>query len=255
MNLPDELDPRVIRLEKLIKGIGLAAVAVAASSAVIAVGASVVAASAIALVALAAVNFAVPVGARYLALKKQKGRTRLAEVFSEETIREDERQEAERIKDLEQSYKTSRSEIEGAQEELRSQMSCASDEEHTMLESQIRALQDVIENAEEMLRQRKVDFCELQRVNKLYIAFHRSAAAMERTQGAERNPAEFQRIETARAGIKQRLRQALAGKTIEQMNAQMRPKSDLQRVAQMGNSRPLVSPVRIKEEPNVPRHR
>ena len=104
MNLPDELDPRVIKLEKLIKGIGLAAVAVAASSAVIAVGASVVAASAIALVALAAVNFAVPVGARYLALKKQQALTRLAEVFSEETIREDERQEAERIKDLEQSY-------------------------------------------------------------------------------------------------------------------------------------------------------
>jgi hypothetical protein len=241
-------DPRAKSVEKWAKVGGVAVVATAASVAVIAVGATVITAAVVGVVALAAVNFGVPVAARFIALKKQQTMTKLAEVFSEETIREDERNEGERITILEQQYRTSRSELEGAQEELRQQAHGATNDEVAMLETQISSLQGVIDNAESTLRQRKEDFAELQRVNKLFIAFHRSAAAMEKAQGAERDPAELQRLDTARAAIKTRMRSALAGKTIETMNAQLHQKVDIVRVAQLGNSKPITIPTKLQQE-------
>jgi hypothetical protein len=166
---------------------------------------------------IAMVNL-VPVVARSLALWKQKSLTALTEAFSEETIREDEGKEAERVRLLESQYITSRSELEGAQEELRKQLKGASPDEEGMLQAQIDAMEQVIIGAQETLKTRKEDFIELQRVNKLYIALHRSAAAMEKVQGAERNVEEIQRIETARNSIKTRMRAAMAGKTVEQMD-------------------------------------
>ncbi len=250
MNVPQELDPRVKGLERWAKGAGVAGVAVAASAVIIVVGTSVIAAAVVGLAALVAVNFGVPVGARYIALKKQQTLTKLAEAFSEETIREDERNEGERIHEMEKAYMTSRAELEGAIEELCAQLQHASDEERAMLQSQIDALKEVIVTTESTLEQRKQDFVELQRVNKLYISFHRSSAAMQRAQGAERNPQELQRLETARTAIKMRMRQALAGQTVEAMSARVQPKLNVSRVARIGNSQAtnvLVSPTAPKE--------
>lgn len=241
-----ELDPRVVPLEKKLKLAGVAVVAIATSGVVIVGSLSIIAAVGVGLIALAAVNFGIPVGARYIALQKQKALTALAETFSEETIRVDESQEGERIQILENSYKTSRSELEGAQEELRNQLSTATQEEQTMLQGQIDALQNVIENAEQTLMQRKQDFEELKRINKLYIAFHRSSKAMEKSGKAERSSTELQRLETARSSIKTNMRSAMAGKTIEAMNSQLRINPDMTKVAQIGNSRPLINAANLK---------
>lgn len=216
------LDPRAQKLQTTVKVVGTGAVAIIASTAVIATGASLVVASVIGIVGLFMVNFAVPVAARSIALWRQNMITKMTEAFSEETIREDEEKEGERIKTLETQYVTSRSELEGAQEELEKQMKDSNSDEKGLIKDQIASLQEVIDNAEDTLKTRKGDFKELQRVNKLYIALHRSAKAMETAQGAERNTAEIQRIETARNSIKTKMREAMAGKTIEKMNTVMK---------------------------------
>lgn len=251
------LDPRVQPLNTKLKVAGTAVVAVAASGVVLTGALTAAAAGAVVILALGIVNFGVPVAARYFALKKQQTLTALAEKFSEETIREDETQEGERISVLEASYKTSRAELEGAQEELRNQIATATEEEREMLQNQVDALQSVINNAEQTLLQRKQDYEELKRINKLYIAFHRSAMAMEKSEDAVRSNAEFQRLETARASIKTNMRAAMAGKTIEAMNSQLRIKPDMAKVAQIGNSRPLTTPVNLKtpEAQHVPTRR
>jgi hypothetical protein len=212
-----QLDPRALKVQNVVKYTGVGLVAVATSGFVVVTGASVVVAGLTAIAGIAMVNL-VPVVARSLALWKQKSLTALTEAFSEETIREDEGKEAERVRLLESQYITSRSELEGAQEELRKQLKGATPDEESMLQAQIDAMEQVIIGAQETLKTRKEDFIELQRVNKLYIALHRSAAAMEKVQGAERNVEEIQRIETARNSIKTRMRAAMAGKTIEQMD-------------------------------------
>jgi hypothetical protein len=256
MNQPTELDPRVENVQKWAKVAGTVVVGVIASWTIIFVGASIITASVVAVIALAMVNFVVPVTARAIALWRQKALTHLAEKYSEETIREDELQESERIRFLEDQYKSSRSELEGAQEELRAQVKQASEEEKAMLLTQIHTLQDIIVSAEITLKQRKTDFSELQRVNKLYIAFHRSATAMERAQGAQRDPQELQRLVTARTAIKTRMRAAMAGKTIEAMNTQSLETPSLAQVAHIGNSRPVVvNAEQIKEVDRVSSHR
>jgi hypothetical protein len=211
------LDPRAAKVQTIVKIVGTGAVVAITSTALIVTGASLVMASVIAIAGLFMVNFAVPVAARAIALWKQKSLTALTEAFSEETIREDEVKEGERIRTLEQEYITSRSELEGAQEELEKQIKNATPEEKEMLKQQVNALQSVINDAEDTLKTRKSDFAELQRVNKLYIALHRSASAMSKAQGAERNSEEIQRLETARNSIKTKMRAAMAGKTIDAM--------------------------------------
>jgi hypothetical protein len=246
-----ELDPRVKGVEKALKYGGAVVVAVVASTAVIASAGSVIVAGIALTGAIATINF-LPVFARWAALKKQQGLTKLAEEFSEETIREDERKEGERIGILEDSYKKNRAELEGAQEVLREQLETAKEDEHDMVQAQINALQSVINNAEATLLQRKADYEELKRVNGLYIALHRSAEAMEKSEGAERNPQQLQDLKTARESIKTRMRAAMAGKTIEAMDNQFRQKPNLVKIAQLGNSRPLTVPTEIKEVNRVP---
>lgn len=216
------LDPRAQKVQTVAKVAGTGLVVVAASGAIIVTGASVIVASVVGLVALGMVNYVVPVAARAIAVYRQKTITALTEAFSEETIREDEQKEAERVKLLEEQYVTSRSELEGAQEELEKQLKEANPEEKEMLKQQIQSLQSVIDTAEDTLKNRKEDLKELQRVNKLYIALHRSASAMQKAQGAERNTDEIQRIETARNSIKTKMRAAMAGQTIDQMNVAMK---------------------------------
>lgn len=234
--LPEELDPRSRRYMRNARIAGAAILAIGASLVVVLAGATLFVASAAAIIGIVGVN-CVPVAARWAALRRQRALTHLAEAFSEETIREDERQEGDRVAMLEEQYKTNRAELEGAQEELRAQLGSSTEDERAMLNSQIAQLQRVIDSAEAILRQRKVDFEELKRVNKLYIAFARSAAAMEKGHGAVRNSEQFQRVETARASIKTRLRAQLAGQTIQAMNAQVRQKTDMTRVTQLGQSR------------------
>lgn len=217
-----ELDPKAQKIQTIAKVGGTAVVAVAAAGVVTVAGASLAVAGTVALVGLAMVNFVVPVGARAIAIYKQKTLTAIAETFSEETIREDERREGDRIELLEEQYVTSRAELEGAQDELRKQLKDATPEEAAMLNAQIESLQSIIESAEDTLKARKEDYQELVRVNKMYIALNRSAAAMQKAQGADRNSEEMQRITTARAAIKNKMRAAMAGKTIEQMNSTLK---------------------------------
>lgn len=221
------LDPKVEKIQTYVKNGGNALVVVGASAAVCVVGSSLAVAGAIAVVGLFMVNFVVPVAARAIAVYRQKMLTSMAEHFSEETIRDDEKKEGERVKMLEQQYTVSRSELEGAQEELEKQVARATPDEKELLKQQIDSMQQVIDDAEETLKTRKQDYQELQRVNKLYIALHRSASAMEKAQGSERNPEELQRISTARDSIKQKMRAALAGKTIESMNLAMKKTDSL----------------------------
>lgn len=216
------LDPRAAKVQTIAKTVGTGAVVAVASAAVIVTGASLVMASIIGIAGLFMVNFAVPVAARSIALWKQKSLTALTEAFSEETIREDEQKEGDRIRVLEDEYITSRAELEGAQEELRKQLKNASTEERELLSNQITSLQMVITEAEDNLKTRKTDFTELQRVNKLYIALHRSASAMGKAKKAERNVEEIQRIETARTSIKTKMRAAIAGKTVDHMNSSLK---------------------------------
>ncbi|HET7833680.1 MAG TPA: hypothetical protein VFK88_12025 [Gallionella sp.] len=229
------LEAKFQKMQQYVKYGGLAIVAVMASITIAVAGTSVVVAAVTAIIALAMVNL-LPVLARQFALWRQKAMTHLAETFSEETIREDERNEGERIRELEGQYKASRSELEGAMEELHGQMATCTTEERNMLQSQIDSIILAISDAEESLMQRKQDYVELQRVNKLYIAFHRSASAMEKAQGAERDPAELQSLETARASIKTRMRSAMAGKTIESMNKQINASALTVKTAGLGNS-------------------
>lgn len=237
-------DPRFAKIQTYTKAAGTVAVVGLASTAIITVGASVITASVIAIGALFMVNFVVPVVARSVALWRINTLVRLTEAFSEETIRDDEQKEGERIKTLEQQYTISRAELEGAQEELEKQISRATLEEKDMLKEQVKSLQTVIDDAEETLKQRKVDFAELQRVNKLYVALHRSANAMQKAQGAKRNTEELQRIEIARTSIKNKMREAMAGRTIDSMNLALK-KSD------SNNVEILSSAVRKKEKVNV----
>lgn len=152
------LDPRAQKVQNVAKAVGTGAVVVAASGAIIVTGASVIVASIVGVAALFMVNFVVPVAARSIALYRQKTLTALTEAFSEETIREDESKESDRIRTLENQYVTSRSELEGAQEELEKQIKDSTPEEKEMLKSQIDSLQEVIDTAEVTLKQRKEDF-------------------------------------------------------------------------------------------------
>jgi hypothetical protein len=228
-----QLDPRATKLQTYAKVGGGAVVVAAVSTIVAAAATSLVVAAGMAVVGLLMVNYVVPVAARSFALWRVKTITALTEAFSEETIREDEVNEAKRIQTLEQQYTESRAELEGAIEELKKQMDEATTDEKELLKTQIVAMKAVITSAEDTLKTRKEDFKELQRVNKLYISFHRAGSAMSKAKGAERNADQMQQVETARTAIKTKMREAMAGKTIEAMNAQTRNKTRLVEVASL----------------------
>jgi len=207
-----------MKVQTVAKAAGVGIVAVAASAAVIVTGASVVVAGTAAIAGLFMVNFLVPLAARSIAVWKQKGLTAIAETFSEETIREDERQEDERVRQLQDEYVTAAANIQNAQDELRNQLASATDEEKVLLNSQIQALQEVVDDAENTIEQRIEDLAELKRTNKLYIALHRAGKAMGSAQSSKRDAEQMQRLETARAAIKTRMRSAMAGQKIAQLN-------------------------------------
>ncbi len=220
MEIPKELDPRGKGIETKLKLAGVAVVTVLASGVVIVGGLGVIAAGTVALGALVMVNF-VPVAARWMALKKQGALTQLAESFSEETVREDERQEGDRVLEAENAFKTTKSELEGAIEEMRNQLVGATLEESEVINGQIQQMEVVISSQEAALRDRQEDLKELRRVNKLLIAIDRSARAMSKAQGAERDPAEHERLMTARNAIKTRMRSAIAGQQVEAMRREV----------------------------------
>ena len=128
MALSIELDPRVKGFEKTMKLAAVAVVAVLASGIVIVGSLSVIATGGLVLGALVVVNF-IPIAARWMALKQQAALTYLAETFSEETVREDERHEAERVAEAEAAFAITKSELEGAIEEMRSQIHGATPDE------------------------------------------------------------------------------------------------------------------------------
>ena len=217
-----ELETRQNKIQTYAKYGGAAVVVGAASTVVAVAAASAAVAATVAVAALFMVNVVVPVAARSFAVWRVRMITSVTEAFSEETIREDETKEQERIQVLQEQYKNSRAELEGAQEELESQLKTAEEDEKPTIKAQIAQLQSVIDDAETTIQQRMTDFEELKRVNKQYVAFHRAAKAMLKAQGAKRNAQELQQIEIARSAIKTRMRAAMAGKTIEAMNNQIR---------------------------------
>ncbi len=252
------LDPRVQGFEKKLKLAGVAIVGVLASAVVVVGGLSIIAAGVVVLGALVMVNF-VPVAARWMALKKQASLTRLAETFSEETVREDERRETERVGEAEAAFTTTKSELEGAIEEMRGQLNGATPDEQNVVNSQVSTMQGVIASEEEVLRQRQQDLKELRRVNGLLIAIDRSARAMSKAQGAERNPEEQQRLMTARNAIKTRMRSAIAGQQVEAMRRQVHgsPVNVPGRVVPQVSHSPgeVIELTPIKEKANVPNRR
>ena len=211
-------DPRAIKVQNYVRTAGLVGVAAVSSIVVVVAGASLAAAGLAMVAGLVLVNFVVPVAARSVALWRVKALTQLTETFSEETIREDEQKEGERIKLQEQSYVQMRAALEAAEEGLRQQLPRATDDERTDLNDQILEIRTAIGDAETALKQKKVNFIELQRLNEQFIAKHRAALAMQSAKGAERTTEELQRIKIARAAIISRMREAKAGKTVEAMD-------------------------------------
>ena len=247
------LDPRVVPLEKKLKMAGAAVVAVAASGVVIVGGLSIIAAVGVGLAALAAVNFGIPVGARYIALKKQQALTALAETFSEETIREDERQEGDRLAEQQRLYKTQSADFGNVIEELSSNLDEATQEEHGLLQGQIDQLNGVLKGAETAIKEKVAGLAELKRVNRIYVGLHRAAKAMKGSQDLARNAEQIQRVETARNAIKTRMREALAGQKLEVMNAPLQTRLSVAKVAQLGSSpTATLQPITIKEGTRVP---
>lgn len=220
--MSDQLDPRVHNIQKIAGGAGIAVSGVLAAVAVVVFGASLITISIVGIIALFMVNYVVPVSARAIALWRQKTLTALAENFSESTILDDEKQEADRITQLESQYTTMRANLENAQEALRAQIPNATPDEQTMINNQLQAMADAITNAENVLKQRKEDFAELHRTNGVYITLNRAAAAMKASGQQVRDSDQLQAVQTARAAVKTRMRAALAGQTIAAMNMQLK---------------------------------
>lgn len=248
-----ELDPRVVPLEKKLKMVGVAVVAVAASGVVIVGGLSIIAAAGVGLAALAAVNLGIPLGARQIALWKQKGLTALAENYSEETIREDERQEGDRLAAQQSLYQKQEAEFGSVVEELRSNLSTASPEERELLQGQIDELIRILGEAKSAVQQKAADLVELRRINKIYIGFQKASQAMKGAKELARNAEQIQRVETARNAIKTRMREAVAGQKLEAMNAPLQVRLSVSQVAQIATS-PIQTSQLItnKEENHVP---
>jgi hypothetical protein len=187
-----------------------------------------------------------------LALKKQQALTALAEVFSEETIREDERNEATRLEEQQAAYQNQEAEFGNIIDELRENMKGANDEETSILQGQIDELVRILEDAHEALQQKTNDLVELRRTNGVYISLHRAAKAMKRGQDQQRNAAEIERIKTARNAIKTRMREALAGQKVAAMNAPLKDRLPVSGVAQIAVSPVDTTFTNNKEKQRVP---
>jgi hypothetical protein len=256
MNLSQDLDPRVKGFEKKVKVIGVGLVAAAAAVVVAITGGAIIVAGLALIGAIVLVNV-VPVVARRMAIWRQSKLTQIDEEFSEETLRIDEQQEVQRVHDAEEAFTTMRSELEGAIEELRGQLNGASPDEQEVIKNQITTMEGLITEQGEALRERQVDLKELKRVNGLLIAMDRAARAMNKAQGAERNPKEQQSLVTARNAIKTRMRAAIAGQQVEAMRRDVNGKASPPGVAQLKHqpSESLGVVVDIKEKVNVPTRR
>lgn len=213
------LDPRVQKINTIAKTGGVAIVAVAASAVVIVAGSSLVVAGAVGLVGLFMVNYAVPVGARRIALMRQKALTDLAEEFSEETIRKDELEEDQRIKVLQDKYVKASARIENASQNLRKQLDRAKDDEKKIIEQRLQQLKETILLMENEIRNRKAIFEEMKRVNEMEIAMNQASDAIIEASGQTRTAQQDQDIRTARNAIKNRWNEAIATSTINKINA------------------------------------
>lgn len=206
-------------------------------------------------IAIGAVNF-VPVGARYIALKKQQALTALAETFSEETIREDERLEGGRVTEQQNLFKTQSAEFGNVVDELRENLANSTLDEQNLINEQIYELHRILLEAENAVKQKVEDLVELKRVNKLYISLNRAAKVMKSSQDLARNAEQIQRIETARNAIKTRMREAVAGQKLEAMNAPLQTRLSVSKVAQIASApSATLQPVTSKEAQYVPVNR
>jgi hypothetical protein len=251
-----ELDPRVKGIEKGVKYVGAAVVAVGAATIVVVTGGAIIVAGVTVIGAIVMINV-LPVVGRRLALWKQGKLTQLAEEFSEDTIRDDERKEAERVREAEEAFKTTKAELEGSIEELRLQKDGSSPDEINVIDNQMQTMEQVIAQQGDALQQRQLDLKELRRVNGLLITMDRSARAMQKAQGVERDPEEQQRIVTARNAIKTRMRTAIAGQQVDAMRRATHGKISPQSAAQLGHAQPVTLPISIqsKEKIDVPPRR
>jgi hypothetical protein len=255
MEVPKELDPRVLGFKRTVQLVGVAAIAAAASGVVIVGALSWIAACAVGTVALGMTYF-VPVAGRRMALWKQSTLTKLAEEFSEETIREDERLEGERVAEQQRLFTTQSAEIGNIIDELRLNLSTATDDERNQVQGQIDQLDTILENAEIAVRGKVDALAELKRVNKLYVSFHRAARVLKSSQDLDRNAQQIQQVETARNAIKTSMREAVAGQKLEAMNAPLRERLSVSKVAQIASSpTETLQQITTKEKVNVPNRR
>lgn len=242
MNSPVQLDPKFQSFETKLKLAGTAVIAVSVSGIVIAGSLAIVTAVGLGLLALAAVNFGIPVGARYITLKRQQAMTALAETFSTETIQKDEIEEGQRIVEQQQLYKKQAAEFGNIIDELHANMKNADPEEIDILQSQIDDLNRILTDGYEAITAKVYDFEELKRVNKLYIATHRAGLAMSSSQDLARKTEQIQQVETARTAIKTRMREAVAGKKLEEANRSIQQRVTVSTVMNITNTRTQSQP-------------
>ena len=215
-------DPKAKQLMQVAQIGGTVVVGAAALVVIMVAGTSLVVAGGIGLAGLVLINFVLPVGARALAIARQKAYTSLAENFSEETLKDDEVKEGQRIQQMETEYINARAAMESASQEIRQQLSKANPDQAQVMQNQLDAMSQVVLNAEAALKERKADFEQLKEEDAVLIAINKGANALKKFGGAQRNPQEFQDRLTARAAILNRMRQAVATQTVQQMNVQLK---------------------------------
>ncbi len=217
--MAEELIPQVQGYKKKLEVAGFAIVTLASAGIVILGGLAAGAAAGVAIVAIALVNL-VPVAARKMAMMKQRALTAITEEYSEETLREDERREAERVTANENEYATIKAELDQVVHELNDASTIAkSPQERDMITQQIEEVKRVLQEKFADVESRQADLVELRRVNDVLIPMDRAARAMLRANREERNPEERQRLIEARQAIKVRMGRAVAK---EQVSASRR---------------------------------
>jgi len=206
-----ELNEKFKSMESKLKVAGAALITFILSG-IVAVGALSFAAAGIALlVALFVNNFLVPVGARTIALWRQKALTSLAEHYSEETILDDEVQEEKRFEEKREAFVKQETQLTAVIENLQNTYKLAqSEDEQIMISDQINDLKQIILDENESLVFAAQSLKELKRQNQIFISLGRAAKAKLSAEGQKRNAEQMQAVVNARNKIKTDFRSAIS---------------------------------------------
>lgn len=221
-----ELNDKFKSLEGKLKVAGAALITMILGG-VVALGALSFAAAGIALlVALFVNNFLLPVGARTIALWRQKALTGLAEHYSEETILDDEREEEKRFEKKREAFNKQESELTAVIDNLQNTFKLAqSEDEQNMINDQINDLKQMILDEHESVVFAAESLKELRRQNQIFISLGRAAKAKLSVDAQKRNAEQMQAVVTARNKIKSDFRSAISqaklDKTLKNVHSDM----------------------------------